>query len=607
MQFVTSALRDFRYAARVLLKAPGFSWIAVIVLALGIGANTAIFSVVSGVLLRPLPFADPARLVQLNEADPRNGVGAVAWADLEDWRKQSASLESASGYFNQSKNLMNVAEPERLAAVSAERSLFRTLGVEPIAGRTFRDDDPLHVVVIGEGFWRRRYGNDPALLGSKIVLDGEPYTVIGVMPEKFQFPFRESYSELWIPWEPLPQYAANRGANRVDSAVARLKPGVTVEAARSELMLIAKRLELQYPATNKSREPRVVPLADAVVGSSRTPLLVLLGAVGLVLLIACANVANLLLARAATRRHEVAIRAALGAGRTRLIRQFLVESLLLSAAGGIAGLALARWGSAWLIRSAASQIPRSWEIGLDWRVFLFLAAICAIAGVGFGLAPALAASRVDVHRDLREGSARGSSSRAQVRLRDALAVAEIAIAFVLLAGAGLLLRAFVQLENTPTGLTAENVLTLQMTLPGIDYRPPAIAASYYRQIEEAVSRIPGVRAAGFIQYLPLQTSGWTGFFSIAGQPPDASPSQPRAEMRYVTPGYFRAMGIPIVAGRGFSEHDTLTAPRVILVNQALAARYFPGEDPVGKMTDRGMIAGVVRDVRHLGLDQPAVP
>ncbi len=497
---------------------------------------------------------------------------------------------------------MNVAEPERVATAGAERGLFHTLGVEPIAGRTFREDDPPNVVVIGEGFWLRRYAKDPVLLGSKIILDGESFTVIGVMPEKFQFPYRGSYTELWIPWQPPREFANNRGY-RVDSAVARLKPGVTIEAARRELTMITKRLELQYPDSNKGKEPRLTPLAEVVTGHARSSLLTLLGAVGLVLLIACANVANLLLARAAARRQEVAIRAALGARRSSLMRQFLTESLVLATGGGLLGFVLAQWGTAWLIRLAASQIPRYLEIGFDWRVFLFLVAICAITGVGFGLAPALAGSRVDVNRDLRSGSGHGSSSR----LRDGLAIAEIAFAFVLLTGAGLLLRAFLRLENTPTGLVTENVLTMQMTLPGTDYRSPAIAASYYRSIEESVSRIPGVRAAGFIQYLPLQTWGWSGWFSIAGHPAELNATQPRAELRYVTPGYFRAMGIPLVSGRVFNDRDTINAPRVILVNQALAARYFPGEDPVGKTTDRGTIIGVVRDVRHVGLDQAAVP
>jgi putative ABC transport system permease protein len=596
-------LADVRYALRVFKNSTGLALLIVVTLGLGIGANTAIFSVVSGVLLRPLPFAHAQALVQLHEADPRNGVGAVAYPDLVDWRTESTTFESMIAYSNLSKNLQGVDEPERIAAVSAERGLFRMLGVEPVQGRTFRDDDPPGVVVIGAGFWKRRFGADPTLIGKKIVLDGEGFTVIGVMPEEFQFPYRASYSELWIPLEVAPKYAHSRHYH-ADFVTGRLKPGRTIDDARNELSLVATHLAAQYPDTNAGRTAVVTPLAEEVTGSARKSLLVLLGAVGLVLLIACANVANLLLARAAARTHEVAVRSALGAGRGRLIRQFLSESVSLAMAGGVAGMLLAVWGKDLLIKLAAAQIPRSWEIGLDWRVFAFLLIVCIMTGIGFGIAPALAATRIDVQRGLKEAGARASTGRRQGRLSDGLIVSEIALSFILLMGAGLLFRTFLHLEKTPSGLVAENVLTLRMSVSQVQYPTDDAVRRYYREIEERVEQIPGVRAAGFIQILPLQSWGWDGWFSIAARPLETGAS---SELRFVSTGYFRALGIPIRRGRDFTVRDASGAASVILINEALARRYFPNDDPVGQHTDRGTIIGVVADVRDAGLASEPQP
>ena len=504
--WLDTTLQDIRFALRTVRKSPGFAITALCALAMGIGANTAIFSVVSGVLLRPLPFGDPERLVQVNEKDtvPPFEIGPVAYPDLEDFRKQSTSFQGMVAYNTGSKNLQNSAEPERIVTTAAERGLFRMLGVAPIAGRTFRDDDPPNVVVIGAGFWKRHFAGDPLLIGRKITLDGEGFTVIGVMPEGFQFPYQASpltgaitalHTELWIPWEESPQWAHNRNV-RVEFVVGLLKPGVALDGANTELSVIAKRLEAQYPETNSGHGVRIMPLAEAVTGRVRTSLLVLLGAVGMVLLVACANVANLLLARAAARTREVAIRAALGAARLRLMRQFLTESILLALGGGLVGLAIAAWGTHLLLKLAAAQIPRSWEIGLDWRVFAFLLAVCVVTGVGFGLAPAIAAARADVQSGLKESSGRGSAGRSHGRFRDGLVVAEVALAFVLLMGAGLLLRRFLQLQSIPTGMAAENVLTLHIS-PGVD-------GPRYREFEERIQQIPGVRTAGFTQFLPLQ-------------------------------------------------------------------------------------------------------
>ena len=588
-------LNDIRYAVRGLRKNPGFTAIAIVTLALGIGANTAIFSVVSGVLLRSLPFADASRLVQLNETVAPFGVGVVAYPDLEDWRRQSASFEAMIAYVPETRNLEDIAEPERIATIAAERGLFRMLGVKPLAGRTFRDDDAPNVVVASEGFWKRHFAGDLSLNGATIKLENETFTVIGVMPDRFQFPYRAFRTELWVPWQAAPKWEHNRNYH-ADGVVARLKPGISIEAARHELAVIARRLEAQYPDTNRGRGVLITPLSEAVAGPARKSLLVLLGAVGLVLLVSCANVANLLLARATVRTREVAIRSALGAGRLRLVRQFLTESVLLALGGGLLAMVMAAWGADLLLQLAAAQIPRSWEIGLDWRVFAFLLGTCIVTGIGFGLAPAVAAARTDPHSGMKEAS---GMSRGRGRLRDGLVVAEIALAFVLLIGAGLLLRTFVRLQTTPTGLVAENVLTLHVS--------GHTTASRYHELEQQITQIPGVVAAGFIQFLPLQDWNWTSHFTIDGRPPETPAGQPVAELRYVTPGYFRAMGIPLRKGRGLTDHDTSDAPPVILINEALARRFFPNEDPIGRHTDRGTIAGVVGDVRQIGLGHAPAP
>jgi predicted permease len=599
-------MRDITYALRVFRQAPAFTVIALLALALGIGANTAIFSVVSAVLLRPLPFTNPHQIVQLNETFKPAGTGTASFPTLEDWRRQNSSFESMIAYTNTSANLQDVADPVRIAVVAADRGLFRMLGVEPIAGRTFRDDDPPNVVVAGAGFWERRFGRNSSFLGSKINLDGESYTVIGIMPENFQFPFRASFTELWRPLEISPANKSARG-NHFLFVSGRLKPGVTIESARNDMGVIAKRLEAEYPANNEGRGVRLTPLADLVTGGVRDSLLILLGAVGLVLLIACANVANLLLARAAGRTKEVAIRSALGASRARLIRQFLVESVLLALGGGLLGLLVAEGGVKLLLRLAATQIPRSWEVGLDSTVFLFLLAVCVVTGLAFGIAPALAASRTDVQNNLREGTGRGTAGRGASLVRDSLVIGEVALAFILLIGAGLLMRTCLYLESRPTGLQTENVLTMRMSISESAYKDAGALSRYLKSIEDRAREVPGVRAAGFIQLLPLQDSGWNGNFVINGHPPVSSSRQPSAEIRYVTPGYFPALGIKLLKGRMFDDRDRPDSQTVILINDILARRYFGDEDPIGKATNRGTVVGVVADVRQVGLDQQPVP
>jgi putative ABC transport system permease protein len=596
--------QDLRFALRTLRKSPAFSIAAIGTLALGIGATTAIFSIVSGVLLRPLPFAGPNRLVQLTETSSRDGASPVIYPDLEVWRDQSTSFEAMVAYSIVSRNLQNVADPEQVATVAAERSLFRTLGVEPIVGRTFLADDPPQVVVISEGFWKRHFGADPSAAGRKITFDGEGFTVIGVMPDRFQFPYRATYTDAWIPWEAPPQFRQMR-TYRADFVVARVKPGIPMDQALTELNVIAKRLEMQYPETNGGRRARITPLSEVVAGKVRNSLLVLFGAVGMVLLVACVNVANLLLARAATRTREVAIRVALGAQRSRLVFQFLTESVLLAVGGGLAGLAIASWGGTLLLKLAASDIPRSSEVTFDWRVFAFLLATCAVTGIGFGLAPAIGASRVAFHSALRKSG--GGGTAAASRFRDGLVVVEIAAAFVLLIGAGLLLRTFFTLRNTQTGLKAENALTLHLAIPATPAQAPGAGAQYCREIEERVQRIPGVRAVGLVSLLPLQDWGWTARISVPGRPGQAAAPM-FVELRYVSPGYFRALGIPVRKGSGFTDFDRGDSAPVILINDVLARQYFPNQDPIGqRIGDRGAIVGVVGDVRQSGLDRPPAP
>lgn len=609
--------RDGRFAWRTLLRTPAFTLVAISSLALATGATTAIFSIVNGVLLRPLPFDDPDRLVQVygrswreDRGGPDALAGPVASAELEEYATQSTSFTGFAAYAVNTQHLQGPAGLERLNAVVADLGFFSLLGVEPVAGRTFRPDDPLEVAVISARLWENRFDRDPSLPGKTVTFNGRTVTVIGVMPETFQFPYAaaslmpgamsESRTDIWVPLEPLrasglgPLETLRRG--RV-SVIARLKPQVSHEVAGAELRVIAQRVEEQYRGTNVRVGVRLVPLADVVLGPVRQSLWMLLAAVGLVLAAACANVANLLLARMTVRTREVVTRAALGASRVRLVRQFLAESLLLSLAGGLVGVAIARWGTDLLVALGAARIPRTDEIALDWQAFAFLLIVCLATAVLFGLAPALSAARVDSNAVTKE-SGRQTSAGPYGRIRDGLVVIEVALGFVLALGAAVVMREVARLQNIDNGMVTENVLTLHLT-------PRAEAPAYYA-IEQRVSQLPGVRAAGFTQLIPLQNWGWIGDFSIRGRPPDPS-RRAVAGLRYVTPGYFRALGIPLIRGRTFTEGDTSDAPRVILINEALARQYFPGEDPVGRDLDRGTIVGVVGDVLQVRLDRPAEP
>jgi putative ABC transport system permease protein len=605
--------QDVRFGLRTLLRSPVFAAAAVLTLGLASGATTAIFSVVNSVLLRPLPFDDPDRLVRIygrNWREDRGGppdpvTAPVAGRELDAAVRESTSFEGIAGYAARTEHMQSAAGVERLRAVVAYPSFFDLLGVEAIAGRTFRGDDGDDVAVISEALWRGRFNGDPRTVGTAVSIGERVLTIIGIMPDAFEFPYRigtpldgapeEARTAIWMPIQRSPGSPAG---GRLD-VFARLKPGVTVERAAAELAVISARIEQEhYQGTRVRVALRPSPLASEVLGQVRTSLWMLLAAVGLVLVTACANVANLLLARMTVRTREVVTRAALGAGRLRLVRQFLAESLVLSLAGGIVGVGIAWWGTDLLVRLYTGRLPRSHEVALDWQAFLFLLGACLVTASLFGLAPAFAAAGMKAHGITKESAGHATAGRRYRHVRDGLAMLEIALAFVLAAGAGIVIREIVRLQRVDTGMTTENVVVLHMT-------PRTTAADYYA-IEDRVRQLPGVRASGFIQYVPLQNSGWMADFDIKGRPPELGQRRV-TELRFVTPGYFQALGIPIVKGRGFLETDTETSPRVVLVNEALARRYFPGEDPVGRELDRGTIIGVAGDVRSAHLGRQAEP
>jgi putative ABC transport system permease protein len=602
-RWLAELTQDIRFGVRTLVRNPGFTTASVLTLALATGATTSIFTIVNSVLLRPLPFADPDRLVQVSGVN-----GVIARSELDAFRSQSTSLEGFTEYGLTTKHLETGAEAERLSVVIVDREFFSVLGAQPMIGRTFRSDDPPRIIVLGARFWNRLFNGNPAIVGGQLTLDGDSFTVLGVMPERFQFPYRaasvlngsvsEAQTDVW-----MAEYRPLR--DRAGELTARVKPGISALSAASELSAIARRIEFSPPRVNRAAGIKVEPLDAFVLGAVHRSLSLLFGAVALVLVAACANVANLFLALTTARAREVATRAALGAGRLRLVRQFLSESLLLSALGGLGGVLVARWGTSALTGFLLSRVPRAHEIAIDWQVFAFLLLVCLMTAVLFGLAPALTAARADPQIVMKESGGGATAGGRYGRIRDGLVVTEVALAFVLASGVATVIAEVDRLKRTDTGMRMANVVVFHLdkrTTPSTDVRQ-------YYDIADRVAELPGVERAGFTQVLPLQNWGWTGNssdFTIRSRPGVES-QRFSMELRYVSPGYFDALGIPILKGRGFTVRDDRDAPGVILINQTLARRYFGSDDPSGLDTSRGRIVGVVADVQQVRIGEPSRP
>ncbi|HEX8696734.1 MAG TPA: ABC transporter permease [Longimicrobium sp.] len=614
-------LQDLRYGARTLRRAPAFALTVVLTSALAIGANTAIFSVVDAVLLRPLPFEDPGRLARLwgGLADGTAERIPVSYPNFADYRSQARTLRNVAAYSPTSAVLRAPGgEPESVWGARASADLFPLLGVRPELGRAYspeedRPDGP-PVVVLGHELWRRRFASDPGVVGRQVTLDDRSVTVVGVMPPGFRFPVEGERSEYWVPVASDPG-SAERLPNRRGKyllVIARLGPGVGLERARAEIETIGRRLEAQYPDANTGWRFRLVPLREDVVGGARPALLVLLGAVGLVLLISCANVANLLLARAAARADEIAVRRALGASRARIVRQLLTESLLLSLAGGALGLLLAGWLVRAIARAGPADVPRLADAGLNAPVLGFALALSVVTGIVFGLAPALQGSRGSPGGSLKEGGRGATDGVRRTRLRGVLVASEAALSLMLLAGAGLLAKSFARLLQTEPGYETGRVLTSRVSLSEARHPEPARQAAVFRQVLRRVEAVPGVEAVGAARFLPLGGRDSYDVFRVVGRAPFAPGAEPVVRYQVASPGYFRAMGIPLLRGRPFTDGDAEGSPPVLVVNQAFARRHLPGEDPLGRRVAIGdqpprEIVGVVGDVRHRGLDEEAQP
>jgi len=604
-------LNDLRYALRQLIKAPGFTAVAILTLALGIGACTAIFSVVNVVLLRPLDYPEPDRVVNIRETQlPKFPEFSVSPPNYLDWEKQTKSYEYLAAYTGSRVNLTGDGEPQQLIGIKATAHYFDVFGVKPALGRMFLPEEDAqgknHVVVLSHGFWQRVFGGTRDIIGRSIQLNGEPYQVVGVAP----FVGIASKVDVWMPMAFKPDETANdaRGGHYINVA-GRLKKGVTVAQARAELEVIAAQLAVQYPDPQKGWGIFMMPLPDYMVRDIKPVLYTLLGAVGCVLLIACANLANLLLARATARHREISIRAALGAGRGRLIRQLLTESVVLAIFGGAAGVLLARWGLDALLALAPTNLPRITEIHLDPGVLLFSLALSIVTGLLFGIAPAWLAARADVNEALKQGTRGSTEGGVRGRLRSALVVIEVTFALVLLGGAGLLARSFMQLAHVDPGFIPENATLLRLSLPQKKYPEKDQQIAFANTLVERVKGLPGVQAVGITHSMPLVGDYVLGF-NIEGRPAVDPADLPSTNYYAVTPDYFRAMGIRLIRGRVFTPQDDAKAPRVAIINETMARQFFPNEDPIGKRINitNGPdtwreIVGIVADIKQYSLDK----
>jgi predicted permease len=608
--------QDVRFGLRMLGKRPVFTSVALLTLSLGIGANTAIFSVVNAVLLRPLPYEDSERIVRVwNTFAPRGLTRQpVSEPEFVEFRDQSKSFEHVAAYVTGALTLTGAGEPDRVVATESSAALFSVLGVRPELGRTFSAEEEQagrpEVIVVSHRLWQRRFGADPGLIGKTLTLNGRGRTVVGIMPHGFNYPTGEV--DLWAPLTVDPA-ATNLGIHYLD-VIARLKPGGTLEQAQAEMGAVFDRLMQKYPEYYKDAAGAgvsLVPLHEQVVGDVRPALLVLLGGVGFMLLIACANVANLLLARAAARKKEIATRTAFGASRLRIVRQLLTESLVLFALGGALGLLLALWGVHVLVGASPVELPRMSEVGIDGRVLVFTTLTSLLAGTFFGLAPALQASKPDLNEALKEGGRAGAGGRGQGRTRDLLVVSELALSVVLLVGAGLMVRSFLRLLEVRLGFDPDNVLTMQLSLPHSRYPESRQVVGFYRQLLERIEGLPGVQAAAAARQLPLGEVRMNASFEAEGRTFEAATAI--ADHNSVTPDYFRALSLPLAQGRPLTEADSRGLPAAVVINQTMARRFWPGEDPTGKRIRLRedapwlTVVGVAADTKNRGLGAETKP
>jgi putative ABC transport system permease protein len=612
--------QDIRYALRVLLKSPGFTSVVVLTLALGIGANTAIFSVVSAVLLQPLPFPQPDRLVALRGIDLRTGETGrpLSYPDFADIRAQSHSLESASAYDTSSSTLTGNGEPLHLQVGVVSANLLSVLRAKPMLGRDFNEseDKPgTHVVLLSHRLWKTRFGGASNVTEKQIILDGKAYTIAGVMPAEFQFPLDSQPMDLWMTMAVEGEYQKERGSHYL-SAIGRLNSGINLEAANGEATAISEGLAKQYPDTDAHMAIVFRTQKEDLVGDVRPVLLMVLGAVSFLLLIACANSANLLLARAAGRQREMAIRASLGASKSRILSQLLTESVLLSLAGGLLGLLIAVWGTAALSTLPSLGIPRLASAGVDLRALTFTLGISLITGILFGLAPALHASRFNLFGSLKEGGRNATDGIGRSRLRSLLVISQVSLAVVLLVGASLLIESMFHLLHQSAGFDPQGVLAFNLDLPDARYGKPEQSADFFKNLLEKIRAVPGVKNASAVMPLPLSDNSLRTSFEIEGRPM-AKSDLPRTFIRAVGTDYFTTMRIPLVAGREFTGRDDRHAPHVVIINQTLAQKFFPGENPLGEHLKPGMnadksdstceIVGIVGDVKHRNLWQAPDP
>ncbi len=609
--------QDVRYGIRTLLKQPGFSMVAVIILALGIGASTAIFTVVNAALIRSLPYRAPEQLYHLWETTPQKEYARreFSYPDYQDYQ-QNQVFDGVAAYTGGGGILTGYGEPERIFSPGASANFFTTLGVEPFLGRTFQpgEDKPgaPRVVVLSYGWWQRRFGGDQNILGQSLTISGLPYTVVGILPPGFQFALRPA--DVWLPYQPGEAQLTRRFMHGTNM-IARLKADVPLAQAQTAMSEIASRIEREHQASHAGTTVTLIPLQEQMIGQVKPILLLLLGAVGFVLLIACANVASLLLTRSLARQKEVAIRAALGAGRGRIVRQLLTESVLLSVAGGVAGLLIARWGIDGLVavlpQAQLNALPFLNNLHVDGGILAFACGLSLVTGVVFGLAPALQTARLDLQEALKEGG-RSASSSGRQRLRSTLVVTEIALAVVLLVGAGLMMKSLLRLLQVNLGFNPENVLTMTVALPASKYSEPQRRIQFHTALQERISALPGVSGVGAVNILPL-TGGNTTRFTIEGDPAPPPGQEIEANIRVSDEHYFQTLGVPLLAGRFFDARDTADAPDVVIINKSLADRVFAGRDPIGRRLNYGgnfgaeVIVGVVGDVKITGLDDAIKP